>query len=31
MLFWVIWHHWCKIDVLEQDYTAAEPESEDIV
>lgn len=31
MLAWVIWDHWCKIDVLGQDYAAAEPESEDIV
>lgn len=31
MLAWVIWDHWCEIDVLGQDYTASEPESEDIV
>lgn len=31
MLFWVIWDHWYKIDVLEEEYTAAEAESEDTV
>lgn len=31
MLFRVIWDHWYKIDVLEEEYTAAEAESEDTV
>lgn len=31
MLVWVIWDRWHKIDVLEEDYTAAEAESEDTV
>lgn len=31
MLVWVIWDHWHKIDVLEEEYTAPEAESEDTV